>query len=301
MISFLVLIGIVVCFSAILALALNFQWGLGGMVNFGLTGFYALGAYAAALLMLKGGANTFVATVGAMAIVAAACGLVAFVTLRVTEEDYFAIVTLGVGEMLRLMALNEDWLTRGALGLTGVPRPFGDAIAPQYYQYFLLALAVALLLATLWFLDRLARSPFGRLVRAVREDDVVAATLGKNVLWVRVRAFAIGGGIIGLAGSMHGFYYQYIDPTQFTNIVIAYAFMAVIAGGRGAHRGAIFGAAVVMLLLEGSRFAKDVIPTLDSDQLAAIRIIIIGVALIVLLIYRPQGFFREYRLRADFK
>jgi ABC-type branched-subunit amino acid transport system permease subunit len=301
MISFLILMGIVVCFSAILALALNFQWGLGGMVNFGLTGFYALGAYAAALLMLKGGANTFIATVGAMAIVAAACGLVAFVTLRVTEEDYFAIVTLGVGEMLRLMALNEDWLTRGALGLTGVPRPFGDAIAPQYYQYFLLALAMALLLATLWFLGRLARSPFGRLVRAVREDDVVAATLGKNVLWVRVRVFAIGGGIIGLAGSLHGFYYQYIDPTQFTNIVLAYAFMAVIAGGRGAHRGAILGAAVVMLLLEGSRFAKDVIPTLDSDQLAAIRIILIGVGLILLLIYRPQGFFREYRLRAALK
>jgi len=301
MISFLILIGIVVCFSAILALALNFQWGLGGMVNFGLTGFYALGAYAAALLMLKGGANAFVATVGAMAIVAAACGLVAFVTLRVTEEDYFAIVTLGAGEMLRLMALNEDWLTKGALGLTGVPRPFGDAIGPQYYQYFLLALALALLLATLWFLDRLARSPFGRLVRAVREDDVVAATLGKNVLWVRVRVFAIGGGIIGLAGSLHGFYYQYIDPTQFTNIVIAYAFMAVIAGGRGAHRGAILGAALVMLLLEGSRFAKDVIPTLDSDQLAAIRIILIGVGLILLLIYRPQGFFREYRLRAALK
>lgn len=301
MISFLILMSIVICFSAILALALNFQWGLGGMVNFGLTGFYALGAYAAALLMLKAGANTFVATVGAMAIVAAVCGLVAFVTLRVTEEDYFAIVTLGVGEMLRLMALNEDWLTKGALGLTGVPRPFGDAIPPQYYQYFLLALAVALLLATLLFLNRLARSPFGRLVRAVREDDVVAATLGKNVLWVRVRIFAIGGGIIGLAGSMHGFYFQYIDPTQFSNIVIAYAFMAVIAGGRGAHRGAILGAAVVMLLLEGSRFLKDLIPGLDSDQLAAIRIIIIGVGLILLLIYRPQGFFREYRLQAALK
>jgi ABC-type branched-subunit amino acid transport system permease subunit len=301
MISFLILIGIVICFSAILALALNFQWGLGGMVNFGLTGFYALGAYAAALLMLKAGANTFVATLGAMAIVAAVCGLVAFVTLRVTEEDYFAIVTLGVGEMLRLVALNEDWLTKGALGLTGVPRPLGAAIPPEYYQYFLLALAVVLLLATLWFLNRLARSPFGRLVRAVREDDVVAATLGKNVLWVRVRIFALGGAVIGLAGSLHGFYYQYIDPTQFSNIVIAYAFMAVIAGGRGAHRGAILGAAVVMLLLEGSRFFKDLIPALDSDQLAAIRIIIIGVGLILLLIYRPQGFFREYRLRLDFK
>jgi len=301
MISFLVLMGIVVCFSAILALALNFQWGLGGMVNFGLTGFYALGAYASALLMLKTGANSFVATLGAIAVVAAVCALVAFITLRVTEEDYFAIVTLGVGEMLRLMALNEDWLTKGALGLTGIPRPLGTVIAPEYYQYFLLGLSVALLLGTLWFLNVIARSPFGRLVRAVREDDVVAATLGKNVLWARVRIFAIGGGIIGLAGSMHSFYYQYVDPTQFTNIVIAYALMAVIAGGRGAHQGAIWGAAVVMVLLEGSRFLKDVIPGVDSDQLAAIRIIIVGVGLLLLLIYRPQGFMREYRLQAELK
>ena len=301
MISFLILISIVVCFSAILALALNFQWGLGGMVNFGLAGLYALGAYSCALLMLKAGANTFFATLGAMAIVAVVCGVVAFVTLRVTEEDYFAIVTLGVGEMLRLVALNEDWLTKGALGLTGIPRPLGDVVPAEYYQYFMLGLSVALLLGTLWFLNALARSPFGRVMRAVREDDVVAATLGKHVLWARVRIFAIGGAFIGLAGSLHAFYYQYIDPTQFSTIVIAYAFMAVIAGGRGAHRGTIWGAAIVMLLLEGSRFVKDLIPGIDSDQLAAIRIIIIGVGLIALLIYRPQGFLREYRLQVNLK
>lgn len=301
MISFLILISIVVCFSAILALALNFQWGLGGMVNFGLAGLYALGAYSCSLLMLKAGANTFFATLGAMAIVGVVCGLVAFVTLRVTEEDYFAIVTLGVGEMLRLVALNEDWLTKGALGLTGIPRPLSDVVPAEYYQYFLLGLSVALLLGTLWFLNMLARSPFGRIMRAVREDDVVAATLGKYVLWARVRIFAIGGAFIGLAGSLHAFYYQYIDPTQFSTIVIAYAFMAVIAGGRGAHRGTIWGAAIVMLLLEGSRFVKDLIPGIDSDQLAALRIIIIGVGLIALLIYRPQGFLREYRLQVDLK
>lgn len=299
MISFLILLSIVVCFSAILALALNFQWGLGGMVNFGLAGFYTLGAYACALLILKGGFNTFFAALGAMAIVALACALTALVTLRVTEEDYFAIVTLGVGEMLRLVSLNEDWLTKGALGLTGIPRPLAHVIPHDVYVYFLLGLSVALLLATLWVLNVLARSPFGRIVRAVREDDVVAATLGKNVLWARVRIFAIGGAFIGLAGSLHAFYYQYIDPTQFTNIVIAYAFMAVIAGGRGAHAGAILGAAVVMVLLEGSRFLKDIIPRLDSDQLAAVRIIIIGVGLILLLIFRPQGFLREHRLQAD--
>ncbi len=299
MISFIVLISIVICFSAILALALNFQWGLGGMVNFGLTGLYALGAYSCALLMLKGGANTFFATLGAMAVVAAVSGVVALVTLRVTEEDYFAIVTLGVGETLRLVVLNEDWLTKGALGLTGIPRPLGDLIAPEYYQYFLLGLSVVLLAGTVWFLNMIARSPFGRIVRAVREDDVVAATLGKHVLWARVRIFAIGGAFIGLAGSLHAFYYQYIDPTQFSNIVIAYAFMAVIAGGRGAHHGVIWGAAAVMALLEGSRFAKDLIPALDSDQLAAIRIIIIGIGLILLLIFRPQGFMREYRLQVE--
>jgi branched-chain amino acid transport system permease protein len=299
MISFIVLLSIVVCFSAILALALNFQWGLGGMVNFGLAGFYTLGAYACALLILKGGANTFVATIGAMAIVGAASGLVALVTLRVTEEDYFAIVTLGVGEMLRLVSLNEDWLTKGALGLAGIPRPLGDVVPPEVYSWFLLGLSVLLVLATLWVLNVLARSPFGRIVRAVREDDLVAATLGKNILWARVRIFAIGGAFIGLAGSLHAFYYQYIDPTQFSNIVIAYAFMAVIAGGRGAHQGAIWGAAAVMVLLEGSRFLKDAIPVLNSDQLAAIRIIIIGVGLILLLIFRPQGFLRERRLQVE--
>lgn len=301
MISFIILMSIVVCFSAILALALNFQWGLGGMVNFGLAGLYALGAYSCALLMLKAGANTFFATLGAMAIVALVCGIVSFVTLRVAEEDYFAIVTLGVGEILRLVVLNEDWLTKGALGLTGIPRPLGDVIAPEYYRFFLLALCVLLLVCTVLFLNRISRSPFGRIVRAVREDDVVAATLGKNVLWARVRIFAIGGAFIGLAGSLHAFYYQYIDPTQFTPIVIAYAFMAVIAGGRGAHSGVIWGAATVMVLLEGSRFIKEWIPMLDSDQLAAIRIIIIGVGLIVLLIYRPQGFMREYRLQVELK
>jgi ABC-type branched-subunit amino acid transport system permease subunit len=301
MLSFIVLMSIVICFSAILALALNFQWGLGGMVNFGLAGLYALGAYACALLMLKGGANTFFAAVGAMAIVAALSAAVALVTLRVTEEDYFAIVTLGVGEMLRLVALNEDWLTKGALGLTGIPRPFGDVVPAAYYAYFMLALYAALVLATVWVLNVIARSPFGRVMRAIREDDVVAATLGKHVLWARVRIFAIGGALIGLAGALHAFYYQYIDPTQFTPIVVAYAFMAVIAGGRGAHAGTIAGAAVVMVLLEGSRFAKDLVPALNSDQLAAIRVIIIGVGLILLLIFRPQGFVREYRLQVDLR
>jgi ABC-type branched-subunit amino acid transport system permease subunit len=120
-------------------------------------------------------------------------------------------------------------------------------------------------------------------------------------LWARVRIFAIGGAIIGLAGSLHGFYYEYIDPTQFSNVVVAYAFMAVIAGGRGSAKGVILGACSVMLLLEGTRFIKDWIPGLESTQVSALRIILIGLGLILLLVYRPQGFMREYRLQAEIK
>lgn len=297
MISFIGLIAIVACFSAILALALNFQWGLGGMVNFGLAGFYALGAYAFALLTVKLHINPFAASIGAIAVVALACGAVAFVTLRVAEEDYFAIVTLGAGEMLRLVILNEDGITNGAQGLSGIPRPFAELVDANAQPVFMLVLAAIALGATLWFLESIARSPFGRLMRAVREDDVVAATLGKNVLWVRVRVFAIGGGVIGLAGSLHSMYYQYVDPTQFATIVVAYSFMAIIAGGRGAHAGTAVGAFVVLLLLEGTRFFT--IPGLGADQIAAIRIIVIGLCLIALLVHRPNGFQREYRLRSN--
>jgi len=298
MLSFIILMSLVICFSAILALALNFQWGLGGMINFGLAGLYALGAYACAILILKLNINFFWSTILSMLLVSLVCALISIVTLRVSEEDYFAIVTLGVGEMLRLIALNEDWLTGGALGLTGIPRPLSDSIPADIYIYVFLATYVFILLICIFLLNIIARSAFGRSMRAIREDDVVAVTLGKNLLWTRARIFAVGGLLIGLAGSMHAFYYQYIDPTQFSNIVVAYAIMAVIAGGKGSHFGVVIGSILIMILLEGSRFLKEIIPGLGSDQLSAVRIIIIGVGLILVLIYKPNGFVKEYRLNA---
>jgi branched-chain amino acid transport system permease protein len=297
MLSFIILMSSVICFSAILALALNFQWGLGGMINFGLAGLYALGAYACAIFILKLNFGFFESTILSMLIVSLVCAFISIVTLKVSEEDYFAIVTLGVGEMFRLIALNEDWLTGGALGLSGIPRPLANIIPSDIYIYVFLAAYILILFTCIFLLNILARSAFGRTMRAIREDDVVAVTLGKNLLWARARIFAIGGLLIGLAGSMHAFYYQYIDPTQFSNIVIAYAIMAVIAGGKGSHFGVVFGSIFIMILLEGSRFLKEIIPGLGSDQLSAVRIIIIGVGLILVLIYRPNGFMKEYQLK----
>lgn len=293
MTAYVVTILTLVAIAGVAGLALNLQWGLGGMVNFGLVGFYALGSYMAALVALAG-VPPVVALLLAGAFTGLVSGAVALLTIRITE-DFLAIATLAFAETIGIVLLNESWLTRGSLGLPGVPRPFFDLVGAENYPVFFLAFTWAVLAIVFVILERLTRSPFGRALRAVREDDVVAATLGKNVLWIRVRAFAVGGVVVGIAGSLHAFYYTFIDPTQFTTIITAYAFMAVVAGGQGSNRGLILGATFVLVLLEGTRFLDFIIPIVDASQMAALRLILIGLALILLLIYRPQGLLPEYR------
>lgn len=294
--AYLVTILTLVSIATMLGLALNIQWGLCGMVNFGMAGFFALGAYTAALVALSG-AGTFAAVVSAAAVCALACGLTALISLRLSDE-YLAILTLGFGEIIRLVTLSETWLTGGSLGLPGIPRPLWGLVSEQDYDVLFLVICLVVILGVFIALEVLLSSPFGRAVRAVREDDIVAATLGKRVVRLRVEAFALGGAIIGIAGAFHSFYLTYIDPSQFSAIITAYTFMAVIAGGRGSNAGLLLGAATIMILVEGSRFLKDVFQVLDAAQLAAIRLILIGLGLILFLIYRPQGFMREYRLKS---
>ncbi len=297
MIAYLLTIVTLVAIAAIVGLALNMQWGLGGMVNFGIGGFYTVGAYSCAILA-SSGVSPLAAMLLAMALCAISCMLVSLISLRLSE-DYLAIVTLGFAECVRLVVLNEAWLTQGALGISGIPRPLADWVGSDAYQVFFAAFAIGVLALVFVLFERIARSPYGRALRAVREDPVVAATLGKRVWWLRMRAFGLGGIAIGAAGSLHAFYYRYIDPAQFGPIITAYAFMAVIAGGRGSHRGLLLGAGSVMVLLEGTRFVKDWIPFLDAGQLAALRLSLIGLGLVLLLIYRPHGLRPEYRLRVD--
>lgn len=296
MTAYLVTILILVCIAIMLGLALNLQWGLCGMVNFGMSGFFALGAYAAAIVALSG-AGTFAGVVVAAMVCALACGATALISLRLSDE-YLAILTLGFGEVVRLVTLSEDWLTGGSLGLPGIPRPMWGWVAEQNYEVLFLAILICVVLGLVGILEILIRSPFGRAVRAVREDDVVVSTLGKNVTVLRVKAFALGGAIIGIAGAFHAYYLTYIDPSQFSAIITAYTFMAVIAGGRGSNKGLLLGAATIMCLIEGSRFLKDMVQVLDATQLAALRLILIGLGLILFLIYRPQGFLAEYRAKS---
>ncbi|CAB3926079.1 MULTISPECIES: branched-chain amino acid ABC transporter permease [Achromobacter] len=288
MTPYLISILTLVCLAAIPALALNLQWGLAGLVNFGLFGFYMLGAYVAALLT-QAGWNPWAALAAAVAASAGLSALVSLVSIRLAD-DYLAIVTLGFAESLKLIAIHEDRWTRGSLGISGIARPVeGDG---AFLAVAVAALAVVFILAQI-----LTRSPVGRTARALRDDPVVTATAGKNVLGFRIRLFATGGAAIGLAGGLHAYYYQYIDPTQFGAIITAYAFMAVIIGGRGSHVGVLASAFTVVLLLEGTRYLDAYTTWLTSAQLAALRLMLIGAALIAVLIFRPQGMRQPYRLQ----
>jgi branched-chain amino acid transport system permease protein len=294
MTGYLVAILTFVSLAVLIGFALNVQWGQAGMINFGLAGFYGVGAYTAAILS-KQGVDGFTATVAAIAFTAAVSAVVSLATIRL-REDYLAIITLAFSESVRLVLMNETWLTGGTNGIRDIPRPLVGVIGGQYYEAFFLALCLALVAIVYWVLDRIIRSPFGRAMRAVREDDVVAATLGKNVLALRVKAFAIGGAVIGLAGALHAYYFSYIDPGEFASFITIYAFMTVIVGGKGSNRGLLVGACTVMVLLEGTRFLKDFVPFLSAQQAASLRLALIGAGLILILIYRPDGLAREYRL-----
>ncbi|MGQ3670942.1 branched-chain amino acid ABC transporter permease [Xanthobacter sp. TB0136] len=297
MISYLVATLVLVAIATIAALALNLQWGLGGLVNFGLFGFYMLGAYVCGLLVVQG-VPPLAAMAVAMLATAVVSAAVSLISVRLSE-DYLAIVTLGFAECVRLFISYEEWLTRGTLGVPGIDRPFAGWIPAEWSDAVFLAFSFACLLLSFLFLRKVTRAPFGRLVRATRDDATVAEALGKSVLAVRAKVFAIGGALLGVAGSLHAFYYSYIDPTQFTTALNAYAFMAVIIAGRGSHIGVLIAGFSVILLLEGSRFLVDVIPFLDGAQLAALRLFIVGVGLIAFLIYKPDGLVREYRLRSE--
>ncbi len=296
MIAYLSTILMLAMIAGLVGLGLNVQWGQCGLVNFGIAGVFATGAYVTALTGLAG-LNPILAMAAAAAVGAVASGALALLAARL-EGDYLAIVTLGFAEVIRLITLNETWLTNGALGLSGIPRPFETLFPGVDYQKVLLIFTLLVLGGVFVVLQILARSPFGRALRAVRDDDVVAAALGKRPVSLRVKAFALGGAVIGLAGALHAFYLTYIDPSQFSTTVTAYAFMAVIAGGRGSHAGLLLGAGFIMLLFEATRFLKDFITFVDGAQLESIRLAAIGAGIIALLIFRPQGLMHEPRLRS---
>jgi branched-chain amino acid transport system permease protein len=281
---------------ALLALSLNLAWGTTGMVNLGLAGFFAVGAYASAIVT---GAGAPILLGWVIAIVSGViAGLViTFATLRL-RDDYLAIVTLGFGEVVRLIALNERWLTKGADGISGIAAPFKAQLGQGGFQVFYLALVSVIVLVVWLALRRLDRSPYGRTLKAIREDQELTRFAGKAILRFKYEAFAVAAAIAALAGALYGHFQSYVSPDHFQPLITIYIFLAVTAGGVGRPIGAVLGAYAVVVFLEATRFIADVIPGLQPVQLASVREMLVGIALLLILIWKPTGVMAERIPRA---
>ena len=279
-------------FYALMALGLNVVFGLAGMINLGLVGFFAIGAYVSALLTVRLHVPMPVGWAAACALSSAAGAAVAVITARL-KGDYLAIVTLGFAEVIRLIASNEIWLTNGTDGISAIPGPGRGTLTPLQFNLLFAVLIWIVVAVVALLLGRISKSPFGRVLRAIREDDMIAAVAGKPVLAFKVQAFAVSAGVLGLAGALYGHYNGFIAPDSFQPLVTIYVVLALTAGGTGTMRGAILGAILVVFLTEGTRFLGDALSGLKPVQTAAVREAMIGTALILVLYFRPQGLVPE--------
>jgi len=282
----LILIGIYI----ILAESLNLIAGYAGLISIAHAAFYGVGAYVVALLALKYALPPWV-TIPAAVVAAGALGaVVAWPGLRI-RDDYFVIATFAF-QVIAFSVMN-NWvsLTGGPMGLPGIPRPdfFGVTISSHAGFLALTAFFAAAVVVVCW---RLARSPFGRVLRAIREDEVFAAALGKDVASFKVRVFVFGAALAAIGGCLYAYYITFIDPTSFTVMESIFIVSIVIVGGAGSLRGVALGAIVLVVLPEALRFIG-----LPSSVAANLRQIFYGLLLILFMLFRPRGFIGEYGFR----
>jgi branched-chain amino acid transport system permease protein len=292
--AYFIAIGIIALIYVILSLGLTLQYGLTGLINFGHVGFFAIGAYTSALLALKG-----VPLVLSFAAAAALAGLAAWpiglVSLRL-RDDYFAIVTLGFSEVVRIVITSERWLTNGVQGVPGIPRLY-DSLGGSIAQLAVLVTVLAVTLVGVWIIRRIAGSPFGRLIEAIRDNEEAVQALGKDPARFKIQVLVVGAALAGIAGAFYAHYITYIVPDQFIPLVTFYVWMAIIMGGVGRVSGAIVGTAILMLFLEGSRFLRDIVPGVSEVDMASVRIGAVGLLLVLFIMYRPQGLMGDYTKR----
>ena len=276
-----------ICLYVILGLSLNLVLGYSGMLSLCHAAFYGIGAYASTLLMVKLGWPFF----GAMAAAVVIGGLFAYAisipSIRF-HGDFFVLATLGFQMITYSILLNWTEFTNGPYGIGSIPRPsiFGFEMASPPLFFILAILFAASIFLIVW---RLTSVPYGRTLQAVRDDEISALSLGKNVTGFKRSAFTIAGALAAVAGALFAGYASYIDPTSFTLDESVFILCVVIIGGAGNLRGPIIGAVVLVILPELLRFVG-----LPDSRAANLRQIIYGLLIVLMMRFRPQGIAGQY-------
>ncbi|MBI3327627.1 MAG: branched-chain amino acid ABC transporter permease [Nitrospinae bacterium] len=309
LVSYFVSFAIMGGIYAIFALGLNVQWGYTGLFNIGIAGFFAVGAYTSALLttpMPEGVYATYVdqlvgldlpfplGLLGAAVISGMLALILGIPTLRL-REDYLAIATIGIAETIRLIFNNERWLANGPRGLTGLPQPLRSWVEPHQYNYVYLGIVLLAVAAVYAASERGIRSPWGRVLRAIREDEIAAAMNGKNVFAFKLQALVLGAAIMGLGGALYAHYVRAISPDVFTPLFGTFLiWVMLMLGGSGNNKGAIAGAFVVWGIWTGTTFVTDqTLPPFWAARAPYLRFLLVGLLLEAIILLRPQGLLGE--------
>ena len=275
---------------SILTLSLNLVVGYTGLPSLGHAAFYCIGAYISALLALNLGMSPWIG-LAAGACGAAVFGLVIGMPSLRLKGDYLALATFGAGLIVYSVVKNWVELTRGPMGLPGIPG-FSVLGFPLNSIWSYLLLVTGFTLVTVFVLNRLASGAYGRVLRSIREDEIASETLGKDTAKYKLQVFVVGAFFAGIAGSLYAHYITFIDPSSFTVMESITILLMVIFGGMGSIRGSLVGAVLLVMFPEMLRFLG-----MPSSIAAPMRQMIYGLLLVAFMIKRPQGLLGKYRFR----
>lgn len=287
--EYLIHLGTLVGIYAILGLSLNLVVGYTGLISVTHAAFYGIGAYVTAILLTSFGINFFISVIAAIVITIVISLFIGFVLSRF-RGDFYALGSFGFNIIVYTIMLNWQELTRGPLGIPGISRPkiFGFSLHENLYFLILVVVAVVLI----YLISRyIVSSSFGRVLKAIREDEEAIAVFGYNTLFYKLAIFVIGASMAAVAGSLLASYISFVDPTTFYLTESVFVLSIIILGGLSNLKGSIVGAIILVLLPELLRFVG-----FPSEIAGQLRHAIYGVLLIVLMMYRPQGLFGEYKL-----
>lgn len=303
--SYLVFFLIIAGIYSISTLGLNLQWGFTGLMNVGIVGYFGVGAYATAFLTGPHYPDAFggfglpvpLGWIGAMLVSGFFALLVGVPTIRL-RHDFLAVGTFGIAICIHLLAINWKSMTRGFDGLFGIPKPFGGWPGTSLGNNLVfLGIVVCVVGLVYWALERMLRSPWGRVLRAIREDEEAAGALGKNAFSFRLQSFVIGSMLMGLSGALYTSFTGFVSPQDMLPIYTFQVFVMLIVGGNGNNKGAIIGSLLIWgLWTITESILGALLPAVLKNQVASARVVLVGLILVGMLLYRPQGLFPEERV-----